>query len=370
MKINRHNYEAYLLDQLEGALSVEDQKELDQFLLLNPDCAPELEELEPVVLSGEKLIFQHPEMLKKVLPDHHSVLEDHNFDLFSIARMEGDLMAQQIRDHQVMLEADHQKAAAWKQWQKTRLVEEHHVYQNKEELKHRVPVKSRVLWISVFSAAAAIALLIILFRSGADLSQPDVITQAPEEEVYDQVQVQPKPENPAEAIAVEESDRKQDIVPAHFSTIQALEEQTETTGTVRENPYVQGTSHRGGAGEQDEIRPRVHAISAQLIPGTSAISKTEQDRIEPLQIEPVQVHMRSLTLAQISDMGFQEVVEEYAEENNLSLWKIAKAGIRGINKLAGSEISLLASHDEQGDISGYQLKSKRFSLTRPLEVEE
>lgn len=357
MKINRHNYEAYLLDRLEGTLSVEDQRELQQFLLLNPDCAPELEELEPVVLRGEKLIFQHPEMLKKELPDHRSVLGDHNFDLFSIARMEGDLTAEQIKAHQAMLEADQQKAKVWKHWQQATLVKEPHTYPNKEQLKQKVRGKSRMLWISVATAAAAIALLIVLFRSGSDLPQPEIITQVPQEEAYDQPQLEPE-EAPA-AIVVEEPVMKQEFVLERASTIQAQEEKTEKVETALEPE-----------GEQLDIRPRVLAISAHLTPGTAAIKGAEQDRIEPLQIAPVPVSMRSLTLAQISDIGFQEVLEEYAEENNLSLWKIANAGIKGINKLAGSDISLLASRDEQGDISGYQLKSKRFSLTRPLGGEE
>ena len=181
MKINRHNFEAFLLDQLEGTLSVEDQRELEQFLLLNPDCAPELEEMEPVVLKSGNLLFRHTEKLKKEFPDHSSVLDESNFDTFSIARMEGDLQEQQIKDHQAMLEADHQKAASWMQWQQTRLAVEPHVYPYKEQLKHNGPVRSRVLWISVVSAAAALALLMVLFSSGADETQPEVITQAPKE---------------------------------------------------------------------------------------------------------------------------------------------------------------------------------------------
>jgi hypothetical protein len=69
-------------------------------------------------------------------------------------------------------------------------------------------------------------------------------------------------------------------------------------------------------------------------------------------------------------MDLQEMVENYAEEKDFSLWKIADAGIRGINKLAGSEISLMASRDEEGEVSGFKLKSKRFSLSRPLGQEE
>ena len=60
------------------------------------------------------------------------------------------------------------------------------------------------------------------------------------------------------------------------------------------------------------------------------------------------------------------MIEDYTEEKDFSLLKVANAGIKGINKLAGSDISLLASRDDEGDVSGYQLKGKRFSLTRPL----
>lgn len=353
MKINRHNYEAYLLDQMEGNLSVEDQRELEQFLLLNPQCAPELEEHEPLFLTGEKLIFQHSEMLKKEFPDHRSVLDDHNFDLFSIARMEGDLSTQQIRDHQVVLEADQQKADLWEQWQQTRLLVEPHVFPNKEQLKHQRPLKSRMLWIGAVSAAAAVTLLLVLFRSGADLPQAEPITQIPQEEVYKQEQAEPV--ESVEAIPPEETARK---------------EQAENFATSQEFVYVQETGHIEEAVEQPDIRPQVHALSAHLFPTASLISPADRDRIESLQIAPVSVHLRSLTLAQISDIGIQEVIEEYAEENNFTLWRIANAGIKGINKLAGSDITLLASHDEEGGISGYQLKSKRFSLTRPLDTEE
>jgi len=94
------------------------------------------------------------------------------------------------------------------------------------------------------------------------------------------------------------------------------------------------------------------------------------DQIEPLLVPPVPIHLSSLSVAQISEMDLQEMVEDYVEEKDFSLWKIADAGIKGINKLARSDISLLASRDEEGEVSGFKLKSKRFSLSRPLAQEE
>ena len=131
MEINRHNYEAYLLDLLEGRLSVDEQQQVHNFLLLNPDCGGELTEIEPWVLEGEEVCFQNSKLLKKEFPNPTTILTDHNFDLFSIARLEGDLTIEQEADYQSMLELDDLNAQQWDEWQRTRLVPESLLFQGK-----------------------------------------------------------------------------------------------------------------------------------------------------------------------------------------------------------------------------------------------
>jgi hypothetical protein len=63
-------------------------------------------------------------------------------------------------------------------------------------------------------------------------------------------------------------------------------------------------------------------------------------------------------------------VEAYAEEKNLSLFSIASAGIRGINRITGSDIELYAAKDDEGEISGFQFKSKRLNISTPLQKPE
>jgi len=58
--------------------------------------------------------------------------------------------------------------------------------------------------------------------------------------------------------------------------------------------------------------------------------------------------------------------DEYTRERDFSMWTIANTGLKGINRITGSDISLMASRDEEGEVSGFQLKSRRFSMTRPL----
>ena len=180
MKINRHNYEAYLLDLLEGNLSVEDQQQVHNFLLLNPDCARELMEIEPWVLEEKKVSFQNRQLLKKEFPNHASVLSDLNFDLFSIARMEGDLSEKQEEDHQSTVAIDEKRSTLWSQWQQTRLVPETVKFKGKGQLLRKNGTRNRVIWISLISAAASLALLFALFRTEPELPKQEHALQTPQ----------------------------------------------------------------------------------------------------------------------------------------------------------------------------------------------
>ena len=362
MKINRHNYEAFLLDRLEGKLSVEEMQALDQFLALNPDCNSELSQLEPWILSGSfgNLPCPNKELLKKDFPDQRAIPEEHNFDMFSIARMEGDLTDEQVRAHQAMLEEDDQKFLEWIQWQQAKLEAGPLTYAGKTRLKRRKIHTGRMILIPLIAAVAVLALLIILLRTEPDLPQQSSQIQAPQEEVAGENPIV-LPEQEVLAAEVEpvtgkKSLRRDDPSEEHPAALEPVPSGESLTVLKVEEKYA--------------VQPEAIAFSARKFNRFSMLTEACYDRIEPLHIDPVPVHLSSLSLAQLSDIGLQEVVEEYAEEKGLSLWKIADSGIKGINKLTGSEISFMASRDEDGDVSGFQLKSKRFSFTRPLSRED
>ena len=119
-----------------------------------------------------------------------------------------------------------------------------------------------------------------------------------------------------------------------------------------------------------EPEPRPLRIAEQLSGNSELIAISSSDRIEPLNIPPVSPNLTSLSVAQIAELDRQDLFDAFTEEHNISLMSVANAGIKGINILTGSDISLLASKDEEGEVSGFRLKSKRFSVTRPLGREE
>ncbi|MEI7802179.1 MAG: hypothetical protein WCI97_06020, partial [Bacteroidota bacterium] len=79
MKINRTNYEDFLIQKLEGLLSTEQNAELDLFLHSNADIKSEWEAFEQTVLvPDETIVYQHKELLKKktggVIPMYRTML--------------------------------------------------------------------------------------------------------------------------------------------------------------------------------------------------------------------------------------------------------------------------------------------------------
>ncbi len=66
MKVNIENYESYLIDRVEGALSPSEEAELDAFLILHPEIREELELFEATRLTPDtSIVFHDKASLKK-----------------------------------------------------------------------------------------------------------------------------------------------------------------------------------------------------------------------------------------------------------------------------------------------------------------
>lgn len=367
MDINRNNYEAFLLDLLEGRLSVEEERELNEFLKHHPEYVMDLPDTELWRLEKSHVSFPARDRLKKEFPVADTRLSVANFDLFSIARMEGDLTLQQEEEHRSMVYRDKRKEEEWSVWQKARLVPEQIQFQGKKSLKRRRAVKSRVVWLSAISAAATVALLLTLFRMDPVVPGPELSVASSEE--------LPNSQEPPAVVKEEPSAEVQKEPPvavkkpAMFSVKKVPTRQVESEIKRSQEPPT-GLTDSSNLVKPEIVEPRPLRIAGNLSSTSEFVGKYTSDRIEPFHIPTVSPNLASLSVAQISELDRQELFDDFTEQYNISLMSAANAGIRGINKLTGSDISLLASRDEEGDISGFRLKSKRFSVTRPLGREE
>jgi hypothetical protein len=371
MDINRHNYEAFLLDLLEGKLSAEEERELNVFLKHHPEHVVELPENELFNLEKPQISFPHRDQLKKAFPLADTPFTGAGFDMFSIARMEGDLSPQQEKEHQLTVERDPSKREEWESWQMTRLVPKQIPYPGKRKLKQRKAVNGRVLWLTLLSTAATLTLLFIVLRmnplgSGPELSETDSAATP-----FYQEQAAAIPEAPLtepEQLPVE---KMEESSTARLAEASAAVPEESTKNALIEEPVnmqesIAGQNDSPVAIVSDASSPRPLRIAEQLSVHPDLVVIQNADRIEPLPVSPVTPKLTSLSVMQMAEMDRQEFFQEFTEEHNISLMSVANAGIKGINKLTGSEISLLASRDDEGDVSGFRLKSKRLSVTSPL----
>lgn len=357
MDINRDNYEAWLLDLMEERLTAEQIQQLRNFLLLNPDCETGLDEVEPWVLKTEQISYPGKSGLRRELPDHDSVVSADRFDLFSIARMEGDLTKRQEEDHQRLLDDDDEKLEEWLAWKRTRLVGEDISFEGKRELKRRAAPRSRVLWISLVSAAAAIMLFFLLFTVDQGEGESQEFVNLEQESIIE-------PAGEQKSSTVEELSKETVVLASEPSilSIKKHHDPPELTGEKRDTTM--------GQVKKESLQPgpvKLAMLEKGLFNRPSGLSR---DRIEPLDIPPLYSSSEKSAFQQVSEKGLRQSYLDFVEENDISILTIASAGVEGINFLAGSDLSLNLSRNEEGKVSGFRYRSELLSVETPVKKAE
>lgn len=161
MSINIHNYEAFVMDFLEGNLDKMKMQEMSTFLLLHPDIAMEIEDLEKIQIQPEAKIHLNnsfSEGLKKTAIKDKGIIHEENYESYFLAKLENDLNA----DEEILL-ADflQENPSLDKEYQLVQSLslkaDENIVFQHKNSL-YKKDQKVIVFW-SIASSVAAILLL-------------------------------------------------------------------------------------------------------------------------------------------------------------------------------------------------------------------
>ena len=162
-KINKHNYEAFFLDYIEGNLTADQQNDLFLFLAENPELKAEFEgDFGDVVLSPEKNTFDKKASLKVV---DDSLLTLNNVDAWMIESVEGNLISSKHNELQEFIKK-HKLEKTFATYHATILQpDREEIYANKKGLK--VPTGIIIpLYVRVASiAAVGIILISVAFNN-------------------------------------------------------------------------------------------------------------------------------------------------------------------------------------------------------------
>lgn len=148
-RISIENYEAFLLDYMEGNLSTEDLVALQLFATQHPHLNIDLNELELVELDSEPVSFEGKNDLKKI--------SDEQF----VAYIENQLNEEERNAVEEICSANSALATDLKLYKATiTTVDETIVFENKNSLKKQ---ETKVFWLYSREVLAAAASLVLLF---------------------------------------------------------------------------------------------------------------------------------------------------------------------------------------------------------------
>lgn len=142
-RIDHSNYEAWLLDKLEGQLTPEQERELEAFLLAHPELAPVDPELPVVDPMSGTLSTLDKALLKRSIPPV-GMVDDKHVDDHLIARLEGDLDAARSEALRTYLLAHPEWQRADRIYALTKLVPEALAYVDRPGLVRHVPPQGLV----------------------------------------------------------------------------------------------------------------------------------------------------------------------------------------------------------------------------------
>ncbi|MFH0759347.1 MAG: hypothetical protein V2B15_18820 [Bacteroidota bacterium] len=364
MDINRNNYEGYLLDLTEGRLTAEETQQVRDFLLLNPDCDEGFIGEQTWNLSSGAIVFKGKKGLKKSFPDPLTTLTPSNFDLFSIARLEGDLTPEQKADHDRLMAEDVSRKREWEAWQQTRLAGETILYGRKDQLIKAPVRRTRMIWISVISTAAVLAMVITLIRINPDLTGPAGNSR----EVVVEIMDDPRAFEEEGKTNQQESSLNPVTLASEPATLSIKKHQDppELTGE-NQDPVQTSLSSDSSSRIVDEEKIQTRPLKLGMMSSyPKTIGAGPYDRIVSLDLPPFSNQSGSLTWTQLSEKGLRQTYKDFMKEKDLSLLTIASAGVEGINRLTGSEFSLNLSRDESGEVSGFRFHTSRMSVASPV----
>jgi hypothetical protein len=356
MRPDRANYEIWLIDYLDGTLSQAQVDQLFSFLDANPDIREEFEELSQYNIIPDFSSFP----LKAKIKKSASELSQTQFELLCIAAIENDLSEEQRDELEFILSENKEKSKIFGQIKNLRLTPPAIKYNRKSALR-KLTITQKAIRLAVIglSAAAGLTILISLFNRPAlrsdDLRYVTAISSGADSPGIKK----DNGNNAAGSISGEKKDaqntKSEDLLASVRQTfpdeIYAISEKSvgsDSLPVTREHgiskiDFIKEVTLAEGENSRTLIAMNPPVVSVRSVPEESNLNKF---------------------IAKI----FREKIYKSPtpETGSLKAYEIADAGINGLNRLFGLEMSLQKKRDEKGELKALRFNSRFIKFNAPV----
>jgi hypothetical protein len=352
MKIDRQNYEKYVIDYLDGKLDKEQVRILETFLEFNPELREEFTGIEKICLIPDGTAFERKTSLLKTESDLDESIILQDFDMYCISNMENDITESEREILQAIIRDDPDREATYRLYQSTRLLPDASIiFSGKAKLKKRfIGIPNRII-LPVAAAAAALLIVWQLFKEKGFESGKMDVTEQVQPEMKDDMGIPPSP-------VLEEQST------SAIRLISGEKESTETSvelqapGTESHDAL---TSKSGIGADPVDVREKIRLERMRSI----AIQHVMVPEADPVQMDNVHQVLKTPMHG-----DYPQPSNESAHDARLSLWMLADAGVRGLNSVSEDEYLLERKSDKNGNIRRFTLDTPVFGISAPLRKPE
>lgn len=349
MKINRYNYEVFLIDYLDGTLDPSLAGELIVFLEKTPELKNQFDGLEDVVLVNETIIFPNKTDLKKKSFLKNGIENESEY-LF-IASLEGEISDEEKGRLKALANENHTGNLDLSIYQKTIIKpSDSIVFPNKAKLKRSpiVPIRYSTLKTSL-GIAASIGLLVSIYTIGKTLVNTNPSHVLKNNSIAASV----------DPIIIEQ---KKELILNNQSSLVESHNFVQT----KKNPktYIKSYNLATNIGKQvtrkeEPIPAKLSSINSKKITIEKA---TQNEEIIGFAVS----YPRHNSFSMIDKNSYADNGKNKSNIREIGFFEILQYGVQSFGKLMGKDIYLNAKKDKNGSIEKLSFESNLIAFSTPI----
>ncbi len=344
MKIDRSNYESFLLDFLDGNLSEEDRQSVAQFLAANPDLADEFSEAKEMQALRVDLPSIDKSNLYKSFADL-TELSDNQFEELCVAYHEGDLEPSMMKELERLIRFDASRKALFELHRQLHVTPDLGLFfPGKQQLrKPRIIPLRRILYLGSTGIAAVLTgILVFRFVSKPAEDLPaDTVLNAPR-------------------IAHIEAEKQLPLNPVAPETkVSASRVNLSKANAPVQKLAALDTSQKGTPGTV--ILAELTPVPAQIEP----VSAGTMDELSQISSMPPNIPDNKPSLpASIQKANSYAISKTRIINRETLFWTAVQAGVKGFNTLTENDLALDTEQNKKGQITGLKIYAENFEFQR------